>query len=146
MWLLIFTTGQGAALQVGLFHVSAAVVLWCAAGVAGVLSLGTSFAIGRGLAGVGSPLLVGTALLAGLSLAMGMYGMKRAVTLGPGGPAAAITGSNAVLVTLLDRLVFGHSPSPGRLLGMGLALGGIALLALGGTHAHGAAASSPSAR
>ncbi|MCK6504306.1 DMT family transporter [Myxococcota bacterium] len=118
----------------GADSVSATVVLWTSAGAAGLVGLGTTFAIGRGLAGLDSPLLVGTSLLAGLTLAVGMLGTKLAVTRGPGGPAAAIAGANAVLVALLERLVFGHTPPSWKLVGMTVAVGGIVLLALASRH------------
>lgn len=118
----------------GADSVSATVVLWLSAGLAGLVGVGTSFAIGRGLAGLDSPLLIGTALLGGLTLAVGMLGTKLAVTRGPGGPAAAIAGSNAVLVAVLERLVFGHTPPTWKLVGMAVAVAGIALLALAGRH------------
>lgn len=61
-----------------------------------------------------------------------MLGIKLAVTKGPAGPATAIAGSNAILVTLLDLLVFRHWPPAAKVIGMILALAGIAILAAGG--------------
>jgi drug/metabolite transporter (DMT)-like permease len=118
----------------GTNSVTATVILWLSSGVVGVLALSGSFALGRGLAGLHSPLLWITALVAGFFLALGMLGIKIAVTKGPGGPAAAITGANALLVTVLDRIFFGHMPPPIKLAGMATALGGIGILVLTGHH------------
>lgn len=118
----------------GTNSLSATAILWLASGAVGVLALGGTFAIGRGLAGLPSIKLIITALIAGLFLALGMFGIKTAVTKGPGGPATAITGSNAVLVTVLDWIFFGHLPPAQKTIGMLVALAGIVVLALGGHH------------
>ncbi len=107
-----------------------AVVLWLAVGACGVLAVAW-----RGLAGSGSPALARPALtwlalLAGALLALGMLAIKKAVTLGPAGPAAAVSGSNAILVSLLDLGVLGHWLPPLKLAGMLTAIAGITALAL----------------
>lgn len=111
--------------------ISATAILWISAGVFGLLAVGVSFGVGRGLAGLETWPLRLLALVTGLFLGGGMLALKLAVSRGPGGPATAITGSNAVLVTLLDRLVFGHLPPLYKIVGMVVALVGIAVLALG---------------
>jgi drug/metabolite transporter (DMT)-like permease len=63
-----------------------------------------------------------------------MLEIKIAVTKGPGGTATAITGANALLVTVLDRIFFGHMPPAIKLIGMATALGGIGILVLTGHH------------
>jgi len=70
------------------------------------------------------------ALLAGLTLAGGMLFLKKALVHGPAGPVTAVTGSNAVLVALLDLLILGHTPPPLKVLGMVAVLAGILFLAL----------------
>ncbi|MBI3947653.1 MAG: DMT family transporter [Armatimonadetes bacterium] len=119
----------------GANSLSATAILWLASGGVGVAGIVVTFLSGRGLAGLDSPGSIAASLVAGLFLALGMFGIKTAVTRGPGGPATAITGSNAILVTLLDWLYFGHWPPAQKMIGMLVALLGIVVLALGGRHA-----------
>jgi drug/metabolite transporter (DMT)-like permease len=70
------------------------------------------------------------ALAAGIFLGLGMLGIKKAVTLGPAGPATAVSGSNAILVSLLDLGLLGHWLPPLKLVGMLTAIAGIVMLAL----------------
>ena len=72
------------------------------------------------------------AIVAGITLSFGMLFLKLAVTRGPGGPAAAITGSNSILVAVFEFLVFSHVPPAQKLAGMGIAILGIIILSLGG--------------
>lgn len=119
----------------GTNSLSATAVLWLASGGVGLVGLMVTFGIGRGLAGLDSPGIIVAALVAGLFLALGMFGIKTAVTKGPGGPATAITGSNALLVTFLDWAIFGILPPTQKTIGMFVVLLGIVVLALGGRHA-----------
>ncbi len=121
----------------GADSVTATAVLWLAGGAVGVAGLSGVWLSGRGLAGLENPLGIGLAFVAGLFLAGGMYCIKRAVTLGPAGPATAIGGANALLVTALDWLIFDRFPPPMKMAGMVLALAGIVLLALGKNHPRG---------
>jgi bacterial/archaeal transporter family protein len=118
----------------GTNSLSATAILWLSSGAVGLISLLFTFGIGRGLAGLDSIGMIISALVAGLFLALGMFGIKTAVTKGPGGPAIAITGSNAILVTFLDWAFFGHWPPMQKTLGMFIVLFGIVVLALGGRH------------
>jgi drug/metabolite transporter (DMT)-like permease len=118
----------------GTNSLSATAIVCLASGGVGIIGLAITLLIGRGLAGLDSPGLIVAALVAGLFLALGMFGIKIAVTKGPGGPAAAITGSNAILVTVLDWFFFGHWPPAQKTIGMFVALLGIVVLALGGRH------------
>jgi len=111
-------------------HASA--LLWLSGGACGLIALGIAFATGRGLTGLEPLVLKATALAAGLFLGAGMLMLKLAVARGPAGPAAAVAGSNAVLVVLLEWGAFGHLPAPSRLVGMAIALAGIFVLALSG--------------
>ncbi len=120
----------------GADSVSATAVLWLSSGAMGILALLWALLSGRGLAGLNRPDLFLAAVGAGAFLAVGMLAVKMAVTRGPAGPATAITGSNALLVTVLDYFVFGHLPSAVKLTGMFVALAGIVVLALGGRFPH----------
>jgi drug/metabolite transporter (DMT)-like permease len=105
-------------------------VLWLAVGGCGVLAvLGHWLAYGK-IPGLADPSLAWLALLAGIFLALGMLGVKKAVTAGQAGPAAAVSGSNAILVSLLDLGLLGHWLPPLKLAGMLTAIAGIAWLAL----------------
>jgi drug/metabolite transporter (DMT)-like permease len=113
--------------------VTTTAVLWLSAGVCGLLALGYCLIRYGRLPGLEQPSLVLWAVLAGATLALGMLFLKLAVTKGPGGPAAAITGSNSILVALFEFLVFAHIPPAQKLIGMGIAIVGIVVLSLGGS-------------
>jgi drug/metabolite transporter (DMT)-like permease len=120
----------------GADSISTTALLWVAAGACGVVTLGVSFATGRGLAGIDSIGLVATAGAAGLTLGSGMLSLKLAMQSGPAGPVTAIVSANAVLLTILDFLAFGHVPDAVKLAGMVVALAGVAVLAgVGGRRA-----------
>ncbi|MCK4890997.1 MAG: hypothetical protein KAS97_13760, partial [Candidatus Aminicenantes bacterium] len=63
-------------------------------------------------------------------LGLGMLTLKISLKKGPAGPAIAISGSNAVMVLLLDLLVFGHFPSLIKTTGMIIVLAGIITIAI----------------
>jgi drug/metabolite transporter (DMT)-like permease len=112
--------------------VTTTAILWLSAGGCGVLAIGYCL-IGYGrLPGLEHASLILWAVMAGITLALGMLFIKLAVTQGPGGPAAAITGSNSILVALFEFLVFAHIPPMQKLIGMGVAIAGIVVLSLGG--------------
>lgn len=113
----------------GCDSLTVAVVLWLAVGTCGVLAVAWRGSVGAGFPVLRSPALTWLALLAGIFLALGMLAIKKAVTLGPAGPAAAVSGSNAILVSLLDFGVLGHWLPPLKLAGMLTAIAGIAALA-----------------
>ena len=98
-----------------------------------MLAIGYSTARYGRLPGMEEPSLILWAILAGVTLALGMLFLKLAVTSGPGGPATAITGSNSVLVVIFEFLVFAHIPPTQKLIGMGIAIAGIILLSLAPT-------------
>ncbi len=123
----------------GTNSVTATAILWLSAGTCGILAISFSLARYGKLPGMEKPSLILWAGLAGISLALGMLFIKLAVTKGPGGPASAITGSNSILVALFEFLVFAHIPPTQKLVGMGIALAGIIILALGGNHKTGSA-------
>jgi transporter family protein len=113
--------------------VTTTAILWLSAGVCGVLAIGYCVIRYGRLPGMEEPSLVLWAILAGVTLALGMLFLKLAVTSGPGGPATAITGSNSVLVVIFEFLVFAHIPPTQKLIGMGIAIAGIILLSLAPT-------------
>lgn len=118
----------------GTDSVTATAILWLSAGGCGVLAVGATLLRHGCLPGMESPRLIAWAVVAGATLALGMLCIKLAVTRGPGGPATAITGSNSILVALFEFFAFAHVPPSLKILGMGVALAGIVVLALGGRH------------
>ena len=115
--------------------VTTTAVLWLSAGACGLVAIVVSLAVYGHLPGMQEVRLILWAVLAGVSLSLGMLLIKLAVTKGPGGPATAITGSNSVLVVLFEFLVFAHVPPTQKLIGMGIAIAGIIILSLGGARA-----------
>lgn len=110
--------------------ITTAVVLWLAVGACGVAASGGHW-LARGEFPVPAhPALTGLALLAGAFLALGMLGIKKAVTLGQAGPAAAVSGSNSLLVAALDFAVLGHWLPLLKIAGMLTAVAGIIAVAL----------------
>ena len=118
--------------------VTTAAILWLSAGVCGVLAIGYCLIRYGRLPGMEQPSLILWAILAGVTLALGMLFIKLAVTKGPGGPATAISGSNSVLVAIFEFLVFAHVPPVQKLVGMGIAIAGIIVLSLAGDRTAGA--------
>ncbi len=114
----------------GCDSLTAAVVLWLAVGACGVLAVAGRWLGQARFPALAAPLLTLLAFLAGGTLALGMLGIKKAVTLGQAGPASAVSGSNAILVSLLDLAVLGHWLSWLKLAGMLTAVAGIVVLAL----------------
>jgi drug/metabolite transporter (DMT)-like permease len=114
----------------GCDSIAASVVLWLAVGACGILAVAGYRLLRGGYPFLAQPALGWLALLAGGSLALGMLAIKRAVTLGQAGPAAAVSGSNSILVCLLDLALLGHWPPPLKLAGMLTAVAGIAMLAV----------------
>jgi drug/metabolite transporter (DMT)-like permease len=109
---------------------SASVVLWLSVGACGVLACVGYWLVRSRWPRLGSPGLGWLALAAGVLLGLGMLGIKKAVTLGPAGPATAVSGSNAILVSLLDLGLLGHKLPALKLLGMLAAVAGIVVFAL----------------
>ena len=105
-------------------------VLWLAVGGCGLLAVFSQWLAHGNIPGLADPSLTWLALLAGIFLALGMLGVKKAVTAGQAGPAAAVSGSNAILVSLLDLGLLGHGLPPLKLAGMLTAVAGIVWLAL----------------
>ena len=114
----------------GCDSVAAAVVLWLAVGACGMLAATRHWLVRSEFPRQARPELTWLALLAGIFLALGMLAIKKAVTLGQAGPASAVSGSNAILVSLLDLVVLGHWLPFLKLAGMLVAVAGIVALAL----------------
>jgi len=105
-------------------------LLWLASGSIGVISLLSSIFSGRGLKGLNSPVLIMLSIVTGFILGLGMLTLKVALRRGPAGPAIAISGSNSVLVLILDLIVFGHFPHKLKLAGMIIVISGIFIITL----------------
>ena len=118
----------------GADSISATVILWLSAGICGIVAIAFNFIRFGRLPGMERAELVFWAILAGVSLALGMLFIKLAVTKGPAGPATAITGSNSILVGLFEFFVFAHIPPAQKIIGMVIALLGIVVLAIGNKH------------
>lgn len=116
----------------GCDSITTTVVLWLASGACGILALAYSFLRHGNLPGLKQTELIVWAIVAGVSLALGMLFIKLAVTQGPAGPATAITGSNSVLVAAFEYFIFGHIPPTAKLIAMSVTLFGIIVLTLGG--------------
>jgi drug/metabolite transporter (DMT)-like permease len=114
----------------GCDSVTVAIVLWLSVGGCGVLAFVWRWLEKSHFPNLQAPFLSWLALLAGIFLALGMLGIKKAVTLGQAGPATAVSGSNAILVSLLDFGLLGHWLPLMKLAGMLAAIVGIVALAL----------------
>lgn len=116
----------------GCDSLTAAVILWLAVGGCGVLAFAWRWLATGRLPWLQPAGLGWLALLAGVFLALGMLFVKKAVTSGPAGPATAVSGSNAIVVSLLDYGLLGHWLPALKLAGMLVAIAGIVALALAG--------------
>jgi len=114
----------------GCDSLAAAIVLWLSVGACGVLAASWHLLRFSRIPALGRWELSWLALLAGMLLALGMLAVKKAVTLGPAGPASAVSGSNAIVVSILDLLVLGHGLPFLKLAGMLAVIVGIAAFAL----------------
>ena len=117
----------------GMNSIFAAGLLWMAVGLAGLIYFLYSYFTGdfqKNLSDIKQRWLVALPMVAGFSLAFGMYTIKKAVTLGPAGPAVAIAASNAIIVAVLAWAVLGESLTFTKILGMSLIIAGIFVVAL----------------
>ncbi len=114
----------------GCDSVATAVLLWLSVGACGVLAVSWHFLADGRLPILERPSLSWLALLAGIFLALGILAIKKAVTMGPAGPAAAVSGSNAILVALLDFWLLKHWLSASKFSSMLALIAGIVILAL----------------
>lgn len=110
--------------------ITAAVLLWLTVGGCGMLAFALYRLKNSCFPWLQPDNLAWLALLAGIFLGLGMLCLKIAVTMGPSGPAAAVSGSNAVMVSLLDYWLLGHWLPSLKLAGMLVVISGIAALAL----------------
>jgi transporter family protein len=114
----------------GCDSVAAAVVLWLSVGACGLLAVSWHLFFFSNFPALGRSELSWLALLAGMLLALGMLAIKKAVTLGPAGPASAVAGSNAILVSILDYGLLGNRLPSLKLAGMMTVIAGIIASAL----------------
>ncbi|MEN8152471.1 MAG: EamA family transporter [Acidobacteriota bacterium] len=113
----------------GADSINMSVVLWRSAGTFGLLTLALSLLTGRGLSGLDNSTAILISFFAGFALGLGMLTLKLAMTKGPAGPAIALAGSNALMVTILDLAAFGYIPSVLKIIGMITAILGIIIIA-----------------
>ena len=120
----------------GVPSIEGTVVLWLATGLVGALAILAMVVKGMfnpfnnpRMAKV-NPTYFAITIVAGLTLALGMYFLKSAVALGKAGPATAIALSNAVLVATLSWLLLRESLSVSELIGMSLYVAAILIFAL----------------
>jgi drug/metabolite transporter (DMT)-like permease len=114
----------------GCDSIAAAIFLWLSVGACGLLAASWHWLHYSRFPDLGHAGLSWLALLAGVFLAMGMLAIKKAVTQGPAGPATAVSGSNAILVGLLDFWLLGHWLASAKLAGMMAVIAGIVILAM----------------
>ena len=124
---LVKLAGEG-----GMDSVFAANLIWLSAGAVGVIFLLYGIYTGsfqRALQNTDLRLLV-LPILAGVFLALGMYTIKRAVTMGEAGPSVAIASSNAIIVAILSYIFLNEGLSATKIGGMLLAIVGIIIMTL----------------
>jgi len=112
--------------------VFASQILWLSVGLFGLIFLGWYYSTGDFQLNLAktSGLMLLVPVVAGVFLAAGMYCIKRAVSLGPAGPATAISASNAALVALLSYVLLREGLSTPKLAGMLMILGGVVVMSV----------------
>ena len=75
-----------------------------------------------------SPYLLLLPVIAGITLAIGMYTIKLALSNGPAGPTVAITAANAFLVAIFSYIIIGEELSTMKIIGMLVILAGLIIL------------------
>ena len=114
----------------GMDSVFASILLWLATGAMGVVFLFVyRDQFMQNLRSTPTWLLL-LPVAAGVTLAIGMYSIKIALTKGPAGPTVAITAANAFLVALLAYVLIGENLSPLKIAGMLVIFAGIVMLTL----------------
>jgi transporter family protein len=116
----------------GMDSIFAANLIWLSAGIVGVVFLAYGLYTGSFQEGIrnNSVKMLALPILAGVFLALGMYTIKRAVTLGDAGPSVAIANSNAIIVAALAWLVLGEELSATKIGGMAMVIGGIIVMSV----------------
>ena len=116
----------------GMNSIFASIALWISVGIMGLVFF--TYYHGTGQLTIGthdtSWLIIGVPVVAGVSLAVGMYCLKRAVTTGPAGPAVAISASNAIIVAVLSYAAFREGLSVTKIGGMLLVIFGIFIMSV----------------
>ncbi len=124
---LVKVAGEG-----GMDSVFAANLIWLSAGAVGVVFMIYGLYTGsfqRGLSETNSKMLL-LPIIAGVSLAFGMYLIKKAVTAGDAGPSVAIANSNAIIVALLAWIFLNEELSMSEIGGMAMIIGGIVVMSV----------------
>jgi len=107
-------------------------ILWLSVGIFGLIFFAYYYSTGSfttNLSGTSSLLLV-VPIVAGVCLAAGMFFIKKAVAVGPAGPATAISAGNAILVALFAYLVLKEGLSTPKLIGMIMVVAGIIVMSV----------------
>jgi transporter family protein len=107
-------------------------ILWLSVGIFGLIFFAYYYSTGSfttNLTGTSS-LLLAVPMVAGVCLAAGMFFIKKAVAVGPAGPATAISAGNAILVTLFAYIVLKEGLTTPKLIGMLMVVGGIIVMSV----------------
>ena len=107
-------------------------ILWLSVGVFGVIFLGYYYSTGAFTANLSntSAIMLLIPVVAGVCLAAGMYCIKKAVALGPAGPATAISAGNAIIVAIFAYIVLKEDLSTPKIIGMLMVIGGIVVMSV----------------
>jgi len=109
----------------GLNSIKVVTILWTFSGIFGLIALNFDVFAGNQNIFLLPDLYKLFAFIAGIFLGFGMLSLKIALSKGPAGPIIAIAGSNAILVTVLDLIVFQQIPQSIKLAGMFITISGI---------------------
>jgi len=116
----------------GMDSVFASIILWLAVGATGLVFLLYYIHTGEfqgNLEVIPKSYLLFPAV-AGITLALGMYSIKIALTKGPGGPAVAIAAANAFIIALLAYIFLGEELGLKKIAGMVVIFLGILLMVM----------------
>ncbi len=131
--MLMFGTTNFLVKYVGYNHMDsifASILLWLATGAMGIIFMlvyKDSFVSNIKNT---SPYLLLLPIIAGITLAIGMYTIKLALSNGPAGPTVAITAANAFLVAIFSYIIIGEELSTMKIIGMLVILAGLIILTL----------------
>ena len=119
----------------GYYHmdsVFASVILWLSVGLIGIVFLFYMVFTGEFQENMSHTSMIYLLLPmgAGIALAVGMYFLKIALSIGPAGPSIAIVMSNAFIVAILAYLLIGEKLSLWKIGGMLLIVVGILMMTL----------------
>jgi uncharacterized membrane protein len=107
-------------------------LLWLSVGLFGILFFAYYYTTGNFTTNFSktTSLLLLIPVVAGVCLAAGMFFIKKAVSIGPGGPATAISAGNAVLVAVASYFMLKEGLSTAKVVGMLMVIGGIIVMSV----------------